>query len=251
MSNDADTSRSPILSDGSPERAPLMRDRYHHQLEELERHVEQLGNEVMQAISASIEALEVVDVSRAKELIENDARIDLTRHDIDDQAFHLLATQQPTARDLRFVTAVSSVIGELERIGDYCAGIAKLTLTIAGERQSEPNPAIRHMADITIELLQRALVAFRDRDVQTAAIVWLRDDEVDDLYHEFFEQQIEEMINHRKRVRRGTYMLWVAHNIERMADRVTNIAEEVSFVATGDVAAWRNQVEAEHLPPGV
>jgi len=240
------------LSTGGPDAArhrQLMRDRYHDQLDELDRRVEQMGSEVVSAIAASVEALEALDAARAQALIEGDAHIDAMRHEIDEQAFYLLATQQPTARDLRLLTAISSITAELERIGDHCSGIAKLTLTLAGEPKGEPSPAIREMATITEELLGRSLKAFADRDVQAAAGIWLRDDEVDELYQAFFKQQIDEMVNHRKRVRRGTYMLWVAHNIERMADRVTNIAEATAFVATGDVAGWRRQIEEESVPP--
>ena len=238
---------SPIQDATQPR--PLMRDRYHEQLDEVDRRLAELGDSVIEALTSSVEALDALDVTRAKALIEGDGQIDATRHEIDEQAFYLLATQQPTASDLRLLTAVSSVTGELERIADHCAGIAKLTLTMAGEPRGEPNPAIRKMAEITTDLLRGALGAFRGRDAGTAGNIWSRDDEVDDLYQEFFRHQIEEMVNHKKRVRRGTYMLWVAHNIERVADRVTNIAEAVAFVATGDVAAWREQIEAETVPP--
>lgn len=229
---------------------PLMRDRYHGQLETLDGSVEELGNLVIQTIASSIEALEALDVVRAKALIEADDHIDSRRHEIDEVAFHLLATQQPTAIDLRLLTAIMTVTSELERIGDYCSGIAKLTLTMAGEPRGEPSQDVASMARVTADLLHRALAAFRDRDVQTAGIIWTRDDEVDALYQDFFRHQIEEMVNHRKRVRRGTYMLWVAHNLERMADRVTNIAEAVAFVVTGDVDGWRHELEAESVPAG-
>jgi phosphate transport system protein len=249
IAEDADTTNPAALGQDSTQPRPLMRDRYHEQLDEVDLRLAELGDSVIQALTSSVEALDALDVTRAKALIEGDGQIDATRHEIDEQAFHLLATQQPTASDLRLLTAVSSVTGELERIADHCAGIAKLTLTMAGEPRGEPNPAIEKMAEITTDLLRGALGAFRGRDAEAAGIIWSRDDEVDELYQEFFRHQIEEMVNHRKRVRRGTYMLWVAHNIERVADRVTNIAEAVAFVTTGDVAAWREQIEAESVPP--
>lgn len=245
MSDSAGTQSEP-----SPEpiHRTLMRDHYHEQLDDLDRRVERLGEDVIQVLAECVDALESLDVGRAKALIEGDRRINAARHEIDAQAFHLLATQQPTAVDLRLLTAISSITAELERIADYCAGIAKLTLTMAAEPKGEPSREIQRMASITTDLLRKAIGAFRSRDVAMAARIWSRDDEVDALYQAFFRNQIEEMVNHRKRVRRGTYMLWVAHNVERMADRVTNIAEAVAFVVTGDVAAWEGQIEAETVP---
>jgi len=228
----------------------MTRERYLSQLAELSAAVERMGQEVIRTIRVSIEALETLDVSVAQDLLANEANVDSARHDIDEMAFLVIATQQPTAIDLRLVLATANVAGELERIGDYSAGIARLTLIMAGEPKGSPSPQIRRMADVTTGLLDKALGAFQERDVEAASAVWRRDDEVDDLYQDFFRSQIEEMVNHRKRVRRGTYMLWVAHNIERMADRVTNIAEAVAFVVTADVASWRGQLEAESVPAG-
>jgi phosphate transport system protein len=144
--------------------------------------------------------------------------------------------------------AAINIAGELERIGDYCNGIAKITLNMASEPAGDAYPEIREMATITEGLLLRAVAAFVERDVDAASQVWRSDDQVDDLYREFFSVQIEDMVEHRKRVRRGTYMLWVAHNIERMADRITNIAEEIAFTVTADVASWRAELESQSLP---
>lgn len=226
----------------------MTREHYFSLLEKLDASVDEMGQLVLTTIAASIEALETLDVIRAKDLIEADSHIDAMRHEIEEQAFLVIATQQPAASDLRLVTASSAVASELERIGDYCSGIAKLTLTMAGEPGGEPSQGVKSMSVITRELLRRALQAFRTRDVQTASAIWSRDDEVDDLYQKFFLAQIDEMVNHKKRVRRGTYMLWVAHNVERMADRVTNIAEAVAFVATGDVPSFREQIKAQSVP---
>lgn len=226
----------------------VVRGHYVNQLAGLVADVEAMGNRVITTIRSSIDALEALDVRKAQEIIEADTAIDTNRHDIGEKAFLVLATQQPTAIDLRLVMAAGRVAEELERIADYCTGIAKLTLTMAAEPKGDTQPQIRPMTDITVELLSASLTAFADRDVEAAAAVWRRDDEVDDLYQEFFKFQIEDMLEHKRRVRRGTYMLWVAHNIERMADRVTNIAEAVAFLVTADVAAWRSQIEAETVP---
>lgn len=228
-----------------------VRHRYQQDLDQLDEQIEQLGLVVTDAVGQSITVLERCDVRGAQVLIEGDSKIDAARHEIDGRAFLLLATQQPTAGDLRLVIASTSVSNELERIADYCAGIARLTLALAAEPPSEPHPTIRRMSAITRELLGRAMIAFRSRNEKAAAIVWARDDEVDHLYGAFFTEQIGVMAEHRKHVRRGTYLLAVAHNIERMADRVTNIAEAVAFLVTGDVASWRQQIEAGTIPNGI
>src|SRR5205807_1609633 len=151
-----------------------------------------------------------------------DSHVDDMRHDIDERAFLLIATQQPAASDLRVIMATWIVAGELERIADYCSGIAKLTLTMAQEPVEGTTDEVKAMSEVTRTLLDRALTAFRDRDVEAATQIWQEDDEVDDLYQEIFKRQIDDMARDRHHVRIGTYMLWVAHNVERMADRVTN-----------------------------
>ncbi len=226
----------------------MIREHFVARLTELAQAVDTMGTVVLETISASVDALEARDASRAKEIVEADSRVDGMRHEIDERAFVLIATQQPAATDLRFVMGCTMVATELERIADYCSGIAKLTLTMVGEPVGGPTDDIRAMSHVTRDLLSSALVAFRARDAAAAARIWSRDDEVDHLYEEIFKRQLDEMVMHRERIRRGTYMLWIAHNIERMADRVTNIAEDVAFVATGDVASFRENIQAQSVP---
>ncbi len=228
--------------------AAAIREHYLRQLTELDQAVQHMGDAVLETMRSSLDTLDRMDVARAKELVENDNVIDRMRHSIEERAFTLIATQQPAASDLRLVMAASTVATELERIGDYCSGIAKIVLIMAAEPEGGSTAGIHRMAAITDNLLTRALEAFKARDIDVAAAVWMNDDEVDDLYHDVFQEQIEEMAAHKSTVRRGTYMLWVAHNVERMADRVTNIAESVAFVVTGDVAAFRDRLEMESVP---
>lgn len=226
----------------------MTREHYLNQLSSLDAAVDELGSLVLETIQASVDSLEQRDVVRAKEIIEGDTRIDRKRHDIEQQSFLLIATQQPAARDLRVIMAAWMVASELERIGDYCSGIAKLTLTMAQEPLEGPTEDIKAMSSVVHELLATALTAFREKDVEAATVIWKRDDEVDDRYEEVFRKQIENMAESKHLVRTATYMLWVAHNLERMADRVTNIAESVAFVATGDVAAFRENLKSESVP---
>jgi phosphate transport system protein len=226
----------------------MTREHYELLLRELDSQVLELGETVASTISQSIDALENLDVDLAQQLIEADGQIDQRRYDIESQALLLIATQQPMAGDLRTVTAILTIATELERMGDYCEGIAKLTLRTASEPVAIPVTDVRAMALLTQRLLVTALEAYRDRDVNAAGVVWARDDEVDALYEQVFRSMIAGMIADRSTIRSRTYMMWVAHNIERMADRVTNIAERIAFVVTGDVAAFRDIQRSQTIP---
>lgn len=226
----------------------MTREHYDALLRDLDDEVIQMGELVADTIGQCVETLSDLDVVRAQRLIAADSRIDRERYEVENRALLLIATQQPLAGDLRTVAAILTIATELERIGDYCEGIAKLTLRMAADPAPGPLAEIRTMADITQQLLRQGLQAYRDRDVQAAGDVWLQDDKVDALYEEVFRTLVAQMTTNKASVRRGTYLLWVAHNVERMADRVTNIAERVAFVVTGDVAAFRDRLRAESLP---
>jgi phosphate transport system protein len=226
----------------------MTREHYLSLLEKLDGAVLDLGQQISLKINEAVEGLGHRDVLLAKELIEGDREVDRMRHHIDEQAFVIIATQQPVASDLRLVTASFNVAGELERMGDYCAGIAKLTLQMVDEPLGGHIEDIHEMSNITRHLLSEALQAFKDRDVEAAAEIWRRDEEVDDLYRDFFQLAISEMADDQSTVRRDTYLLWVAHNIERMADRVTNITESVAFICTGDQASFRESARAHLMP---
>jgi phosphate transport system protein len=226
----------------------MTREHYDRLLHELDDAILQMGALVSETISTCVAALEDRDVVRAKRLIEDDSLIDDRRYEIENQALLLIATQQPLASDLRTVAAILTIATELERIGDYCEGIAELSLRMATEPDLGPLTDIHAMAEITGRLLREVLKAYHDRDIEAAGAVWMQDDEVDALYARVFRELIGRMVADPLSVRRGTYLLWVAHNLERIADRVTNVAERVAFVVTGDVAAFRGRLEAQTLP---
>lgn len=226
----------------------MTREHYDSLLRSLDDRVIQLGDMVAGTIARCISALDDLDVTAAQEIIEGDAAIDRVRDEIEQQAVTLIATQQPMAGDLRNIVSALIIASELERIGDYAEGIAGLTLRMAAEPVSPPISDIRVMAEITQRLLLESLRSFKDRDIDRAGRVWTQDDEVDALYESVFRRCIMEMITDSSSVRTGTYRLWVAHNIERMADRVTNIAERTAFVVTGDVASFRDGMRSR-MPP--
>jgi phosphate transport system protein len=226
----------------------MTREHFGKLIKQLDDQVYALGELVAHAIEECVEALERRDIARATRVIDGDSQIDDRRYQIEQDAFVLIATQQPTAGDLRDITSNLIIVSELERIGDYCEGIAELTLRMAAEPVLGSTEDIRSMGQITRQLLCDVLQALRERDISAAGRIWMQDDEVDELYEQVYRKLLNEMIADPSRVRRDTFLLWVAHNLERMADRVTNIAERVAFTVTGDVSTFRDELRAQTVP---
>lgn len=226
----------------------MTREHYDRLLQGLVERILAMGVTVEETIAGCIDALQRADAAAEQRLIEADNAIDTMRYEIEREALVLIATQQPLARDLRVVTAILTTATELERMGDYCEGIAELGLRMASEPIGMSLDEIRGMTEITQRQLRDVLLALRDRDLELAGTVWKADDEVDDLYQGVYRKILVDMVADPSKVRQGTYLLWIAHNVERMADRVTNIAERVAFIVTGDVAAFRAVLRAQTIP---
>jgi phosphate transport system protein len=192
-----------------------------------------MGAAVEKQIEESIDALRRRDLGAAQRTIERDSEIDHMRYDIEDRCIELFATQNPMASDLRTVTSALIVSNELERMGDYAEGICKLAIKLGEEPPLKPLIDIPRMADIAQAMLQRSLKAFVDRDVAAARQIWSEDDQLDDLYQQILRELLTYMLEQPNSVTRATYLLWVAHNLERIGDRVSNIAERVIFMVTG------------------
>ncbi len=206
----------------------------------LERHLTEIqsdllvmGSMVGKAIMRSVEALKKRDLAAAQKVIEDDMQVNQKRFDIEEKCVRLLATQQPMAGDLRTLVAVLNIIVELERIGDHAEGTAKITLMIGDEPPLKPLIDIPSMAQKATEMLDQSLEAFVNRDDGLAQRVIHRDDEVDGLYDQVFRELISFMVEDPRSITRATRLLWVAHNLERIADRVTNLCERVVFLVTG------------------
>jgi len=209
------------------------RKQFERELQTLQDEVLLLGSMVDRAIERSIEALKRRDREEARCIIDGDLDINRKRFDIEERCLHLLATQQPLASDLRFIAAVLNIITELERMGDHAEGIAKINIMMGEEPLLKPLIDIPRMADKARSMLQRSLEAFVKRDAEMATAIALEDDEVDALYDQVYRELLTYMISDPKTITRATYLLWVAHNLERIADRVTNICERVVFLVTG------------------
>ena len=203
----------------------------------LQRQLRTLASLVDVAIERSVHALERLDRTAAQGVIEEDRRINQLRYQIEDDAVHIIAMQQPIARDLRLIVAVLSVLPELERIGDYCAGIAKIVLLHEDRPLLKPLVDVPRMALICREMLRDAIDAFISRDAEKAAAVARRDDEVDRLYDQIYRELLTFMLNDPRTIDRATWLIWVAHNLERIADRVQNVCERTVYEVTGTMKA--------------
>lgn len=210
-----------------------MRVDYERNLKQLQDKVLALGSMVEKAIGLSMEAMKNRDIELAKKLVEDDELINVKRYEIEEDCIHLIATQAPMARDLRVIVAVLNIIIDLERIGDHAAGNAKIAIMLGEEPPLKPLIDLPRMSDKTADMLHRALDAFIKRDATAARAVTMDDDEVDALYDQIFRELLFFMAEDPKTVSRSTRLIWAAHNLERSADRVTNICERVVFVVTG------------------
>jgi len=209
------------------------RESFDRHLHELQDEVLVLGSMVEKAITRSVEALKRRDLELAERVVAEDARINQKRFDIEEMCVELIVTQQPMAGDLRVIIAVLNIIVDLERIGDHAEGIAKIALMIGDEPPLKPLVDLPRMAEKTENMLRRSLDAFVRRDDAAARQICKEDDQVDELYDQVFRELITFMLEDPRTITRATRLIWVAHNLERSADRVTNICERVVFVVTG------------------
>ncbi len=206
---------------------------FHRRLRGIQEDILAMGGMVEKAINRSILALKQRDLAMAHQIIADDLQINEKRFDIEEKCIQLIATQQPMASDLRIIICVLNIITELERIGDYAVGTAKIVVMIGDEPPLKPLIDLPLMAEKTIEMLRRSLNAFIDRDAEAARKITAEDDVVDNLYSQVFRELLTYMAEDPKTITRATRLIWVAHNLERSADRVTNICERVVFVVTG------------------
>ena len=210
-----------------------MRTDFERNLKQLQDKVLAMGSMVEKAIILSMDSMKNRDTELAHKVIEDDALINAKRFEIEEECIHLIATQAPMARDLRIIVAVLNIIIDLERIGDHAAGNAKITIMLGDEPPLKPLIDLPRMAEKTADMLRRALDAFVRRDADSARAITKEDDEVDALYDQIFRELLYFMTQDPKTVGRATRLIWAAHNMERSADRVTNICERVVFVVTG------------------
>lgn len=190
---------------------------------------------VDQSIVRSLDSLKRRDRTVAQQVIDEDIEINKLRFRIEEACLALIATQQPAAGDLRSVIAAMHMVVEMERMADHATGIAKTVVMMGDEPLLKPLIDIPRMAELARDMLRESLEAYKERNAEKARQVAERDDEMDGLYRAVFDELVEIMSKTPGSATRATYLLWCAHNLERIGDRVTNIAERVVFVNTGDM----------------
>ncbi len=213
----------------------MARKAFRESMKELEKELISQGEMVNVALDRSVEALRNLDVVKAEKVVVNDRLINKKRWDIEEQCINLFATQQPVATDLRELIAVLSISTDLERMGDHAEGIAKIAIMHGDKLLIKPLIDIPRMAEKASDMLMRSIEAFVNRDAEAAKAICEEDDEVDALYDQTYRELLSFMIEDPKTITRATYLIWAAHNLERIADRVTNICERIVFLVTGSM----------------
>jgi phosphate transport system protein len=211
----------------------MVRADFDRNLKALQDDLLMLGSMVESAIARSIDALKNRDLETSRQVIKEDDLIDRRRYQLEDQCIDLIATQQPIAIDLRTLMAVLHIAVELERMGDYAEGISKISLMMGEEPPLKPLIDVPRMADKATQMLRDSMDSLVNRDVVKARQVLQDDDEVDALYDQVYRELLVFMLQDPRTIQRATYLLWTAHDLERIADRATNIGERVIFLVTG------------------
>jgi phosphate transport system protein len=219
----------------------MPREIFDQDLRTLQDEVLALGSMVESALVRSVDVLKKQDITEARRLIVNDKYINEKRFKIEETTLTLIATQQPMAGDMRTLAGILEIVTELERMGDYAKGIAKICVLIGEEPLIKPLIDVPLMAEKARSMLQRSLDAFVNRDVELARKIPALDDEVDALYNQVYRELLTLIMSNPHNIDQSTHLLWVAHNLERTADRVINICERVVFTVTGEMEELNNQ----------
>lgn len=206
------------------------------QVEEINQKLIDMSKKVISAIDESVNALIDQDFEKAKLIKKEDKVINSIRWEIEDDCINLIATQQPVASDLRELIALLTINTELERIGDYASGIAKITLMIGKEKHVKPLIDIRRMREIAVDMIENAIKAYVNHNEQSARLIHSQDDDIDDLYNQVYRELISFMIEKPVNISQCTHLIWAAHNLERIGDRVTNICERIIYLVAGEMA---------------
>jgi len=203
------------------------------EIQDLRNDLLYLGSMVEKQLIGAVDTMKKRDWEGSIQIIEDDEEINKRRYAIEEKVMIVIATQQPMAHDLRLLASILEIAGELERMGDYAKGIATINVRMKEKPLLKPLIDIPRMAQKGADMLHRSLAAFINEDVETARLIPQEDDEVDDLYHQIYRELMVLIIEDPKSIESANGLLWVAHNLERVADRVTNICERTIFIVTG------------------
>ena len=213
----------------------MLRKTFETEIKQVKDDILVLGSMVEQAIIESVAALKKRDIKASEQILANDRVINRKRFDIENELMVLIATQQPMAHDLRLLASIMEINSELERMGDYAKGIANINIRMGDAPLLKPLIDVPRMAEKGADMLHRALTAFINEDIETSRKIPVEDDEVDALYNQVYRELMTIVIADPKTIERANWLLWTAHNLERFADRVTNICERTVFIVTGEL----------------
>jgi phosphate transport system protein len=213
----------------------MTRELFDRKLREMQDDVLIMGSMVEKALQRSVEALRNRDRTLSNVVIQDDIAINAKRYEIEEKCIHTIALQQPMAADLRVLVAILFIANELERMADHAEGIGRINLMLGDEPLPRPLGDISEMGEKAGDMLRRSLTAFVERNAEAARLICDEDDQIDALYDSSYHALIQEMIRTPADVQRITYLIWTSHNLERIADRVTNICERVIFMVTGQL----------------
>jgi phosphate transport system protein len=210
-----------------------------HSMDDVRNDVLRMGAFIEQQVANAVLALKARDLSLAHQVIAGDERINALRYQVENETLRTIATQQPTARDLRQIIAGAHMAIELERMADHASGIASIAVRIGDEPLIKPLVDIPRMQEIVCDMIHDVLGCFVQLDSDCARAVAERDDDVDALYAQILRELLTYMMADSKNIQQATYLLWVAHNLERIGDRATNLSERVIFAATGELGDYK------------
>jgi len=219
----------------------MPRDTYNQHLNELQDELLVLASMVDKAIDRAVQALRERNLDLARQVVADDAKVDGKARAIEERCVQLIVTQQPVAGYLRFILSIIHLLIEMERMGDHAEGIAKIAVMIGDEPPLKPLIDIPRMAEKARDMFRRSVDAFVSRDAAASIRISAEDDEVDALYDQVYRELLTFMLEDPKTITRATRLTWVAHNLERCADRVTNICERTVYTVTGSLAAKHTQ----------
>ncbi len=218
---------------------------FSQEMQDVKDEVLLLSSMVEQAVMDSAQALKGSDLEQARQVFSRDANINRKRFETETSIMVLIATHQPIAHDLRLLAASLGICTELERMADYAKGIAKINIRSGGLSLPRILGDIYSMAEKTVDMLHRAMTAFADEDVHAAKAIIQEDDIIDECYSKLYEEAIHSVLENPRSIERANYVIWTAHNLERLGDRVTNICEKVAYIVTSEQLEW-DAIQQEH-----
>lgn len=225
----------------------MSRKAFNQEMQDVKNEILLLASMVEEAVMESALALKDNDLDRSHRVLQNDMCINRKRFEIEISIIVLMATQQPAARDLRRLAANLEICSELERMGDYAKGIANINIRSEGLSLPRMLRHIYSMAEKAVDMLHRAMTTFADEDLKTAKAIIQDDDVIDECYSKLYYEAVHHVLGDPRNIERANYVIGVAHNLERLADRVTNICERVIYIITGERPGLSSRPEELNL----